>query len=92
MIFKKKKGNKIGTSTGFEPMGSALTLQIFLYYSATIQLSCNNFVGMKLSEWPCQFFFLMLLAMFTLTRVAFWADFKSYPLCVNTYTICDSPL
>ena len=79
MIFKKKR-KKIGTSTGFEPMGSALTLQIFLYYNATIQRSYNNFVGMKLSEWPCQFFFLMLLAMFTLTRVAFWADFKSYRL------------
>ena len=70
----------MGTSTGFEPMGSALTPEIFLYYNATIQRSYNNFVDMKLSEWPCQFFFLMLLTMFTLNRVAFWADFKSYPL------------
>ena len=28
-------------------MGSVLTLQIFLYYNATIQRSYNNFVGMK---------------------------------------------
>ena len=28
-------------------MGSALTLQIFLYYNATIQRSYNNFVGME---------------------------------------------
>ena len=47
MIFKKKKRNKIGTSTGFEPMGSALTLQIFLYNNATIQRSYNNFVGIE---------------------------------------------
>ena len=38
---------KIRDLTGFEHMGSALTLQIFLYYNATIQRSYNNFVGME---------------------------------------------
>ena len=45
MIVKKKK--EIGISTGFELIGSALTLQIFLYYNATIQRSYKNFVGME---------------------------------------------
>ena len=68
MIFKKKK-EKNWDFNGIQTRGlcvKAADISMLQCYNATMLQSNDptiiSFVGMKLSEWPCQFFFLMLLA------------------------------